>query len=143
MEWPSCDEPAYHALCAYTLGLGDSRFIHQHVVDAYMAQHADAQTKPIGITFSLLGLYLAVERGVSGKDVQRVHMQLGKQKHEWPAFELPMKRGAMTAADVMAAPEGPERDAAILAWAASVWAACSGNRDTVIALLSRHGVLPD
>ena len=136
------DEPAYHALCAYTLGLSDARFIHQQVVDAYMAQHADARTKPIGIAFSLLGLYLAVERGMSGKDVQRVHMQLGRQRHEWPEFELPAERGAITAVDVLAAPEGPERDAAILAWAESVWAAYAGNREAVIALLRRHGVLP-
>jgi hypothetical protein len=46
----------------------------------------------------------------------------------------------MTAIDVMASPEGPERDAAILAWASSVWTAYSATRDTVIGLLSRHGI---
>ena len=48
MTFPDIDKPAYQALCAYTLGLRDARFIHQHVVDAYMAQHADERTKPIG-----------------------------------------------------------------------------------------------
>jgi hypothetical protein len=107
-----------------------------------MAQHADARTKPIGIAFSLVGLYLAVERGMSGRDVQRVHMQLGREKQAWPAFELPEQRGAMTAIEVMEAPEGPAREAAIRAWAASVWASYSGHRDAIIALLRRQGVLP-
>ena len=72
-----------------------------------------AHTKPIGLAFALIGLYLHVERGMSGRDVQRVHMQLGRRKQPWPAFALPHHRGAMTAADVMAAAPGPERDRAI------------------------------
>ena len=51
-------EAAYHELCYYTLTLGDPAFIHQHVVDAFAAQQADEQTKPIKVTFALVGLYL-------------------------------------------------------------------------------------
>jgi hypothetical protein len=55
------DLDAYHELCGYTLTHGDAAFIHQHVVDAFAAQHADAHSKPIGITFALAGLYLHLE----------------------------------------------------------------------------------
>jgi hypothetical protein len=135
------DEDAYHQLCAYTLTRGDAAFIHQHVVDAYAAQHANERTKPITITFALIGLYLLAEHGTSGRQVQRVHMQLGRQKHGWPVFGLPKDRGAMTAIDVLGAPVGSERDRAIHDWCRSVWTAFSTNRDTVAQLLKQHGVI--
>lgn len=133
-------EDAYHELCAYTLAHGDSAFIHQHVVDAWAAQTADDAAKPIGVTFSLAGLYLHVERGFSGREVQRAHMTLAKKKEAWPRFDLPAARGAVTAADVMRAPAGPSRDAAIHAWCESVWDACRGSRDAIVSLLERHGI---
>jgi hypothetical protein len=135
------DADAYHQLCAYTLTRGDTAFIHQHVVDAYAAQHADEATKPIAITFALIGLYLLVEHGMTGRQVQRVHMKLGRQKHAWPAFALPQDRGAMTAVDVMGATEGPERDRAIHDWCRSVWAAFSANRGIVADVLKQHGII--
>jgi len=58
----STEQEAYYELSAYTLGLGDPEFLHQHVVDAYMVQHANETTKPIGVAFGLFGLYLHVER---------------------------------------------------------------------------------
>lgn len=135
------DEGAYHQLCAYTLTRGDAAFVHQHVVDAYAAQHADETTKPIAITFALIGLYLLVEHGTTGRQVQRAHMRLGRQKHEWPVFVLPQDRGGVTAADVMRSAEGPERDLAIHAWCRSVWTAVSGNRRIVADFLKQHGVI--
>lgn len=135
------DEDVYHQLCAYTLTRGDAAFIHQHVVDAYAAQHADAHTRPITVTFALVGLYLLIEHGTTGRQVQRVHMQLGRKKHEWPVFVLPQDRGGVIAADVMRAPEGPERDLAIHDWCRSVWTAFSGNRRIVADLLKQHRII--
>ena len=114
-------ELAYHELCAYTLSLGDAEFIHQHVVDAYAAQTPDATSKPIRVAFALFGLYLHVERGYTGRQVQRVHMGLAKQKRVWPTFLPPTNPTAMTARDVIRAAEGPARDRAIHEWAAAVW----------------------
>jgi Family of unknown function (DUF5946) len=131
----------YHELCCYTLAHGDPAFIHQHVVDAFCAQRADETTKPIAITFALVGLYLHVEHGLSGRQVQRAHMQLAKQKRAWPAFALPRERGPMTVADVMAAPPGAERDAAIERWCASVWSAFRDARPALDALLQSAGIL--
>jgi hypothetical protein len=98
-------EDDYNELCYYTLAHRDPSFIHQHVVDAFAAQHADEKTKPIKLTFALVGLYLHVEKQFSGKRVQQVHMDLARQKRPWPSFALPSKRGSQTAADVLAVTE--------------------------------------
>lgn len=130
-------QETYDALCCYTLERGDATFIHQHVVDAYIAQNADAHTKPIALAFALIGLYLHVERGFSGKQVQRMHMALAREKRTWPAFTLPHERGRMTVVDVMAATPGAERDGAIDRWCASVWDAYRDTHDSVRLLTPR------
>ena len=129
------ERAAYDELCLYTMARGDATFIHQHVVDAFIVQHADASTKPIGLTFGLLGLYLKLERGCTGRQVQLMHMALARRKREWPRFVLPNERGAMTAIDVMRTPPGSERDRAIDAWCAAVWAPWQGSRDVLAKLL--------
>jgi hypothetical protein len=132
---------AYHVVCAYTLTHGDAAFVHQLVVDAWAAQHANAASKPIGVFFAVLGLYLHVEHGFTGRAVQKAHMKLAQRPEPWPVGPLPTTRGAVTATDVLAAPPGPIRDAAISRWAASVWATYVHQRDTIDALLRRRGVL--
>jgi hypothetical protein len=129
------EDDAYDALCCYTLGLQDPAFIHQHVVDAFAAQSAGEHTKAITLTFALVGLYLHVEKQFTGRQVQRAHMTMAKQKRTWPTFALPNDRGAMTAADVMREPEGPQRDRAIDAWCTSVWNAYRDNRAAIMELL--------
>jgi hypothetical protein len=135
------EQKAYDELQCYTLGHGGLEFIHQHVVDAWAAQHADEQTKPIGLTFALVGLYLRVERRFSGRQVQRVHMKLGQCKRTWPSFSLPHERGSVSVNQVMAAQAGPERDKAIDSWCTSVWGAFSDSHRAVTALLQHHGIL--
>src|SRR5689334_2860396 len=117
------DREAYDELCAYTLTHRDPRFIHQHVLDAFTAQHASAASKPIGLTFALAGLYLHVEKNLTGRDVQRAHMKMAQRKREWPRWTLPSHRGDITATQVLASPKGPERDHAIDRWCESVWSA--------------------
>ena len=134
------EQQAYEELQAYTLALGDPAFIHQHVVDAWAAQHAEEGTRPIALTFALAGLFLYLERGFDGRQVQRVHMLLGRHKQPWPLFPLPRERGSITAAEVMAAPAGPERDRAIEAWCASVWDAFRDSHRRVAELLEQHGI---
>ena len=136
----SAEEDAFHALSAYTATRRDAAFLHQHVVDAFAAQQAGPTTKPIKITFALVGLYLLMERGLSGRQVQQVHVRLARRKHHWPSFVLPEDRGSVTATEVMKTNEGPERDAAIHAWCASVWAAYAGSHAAVADLLRRHAI---
>lgn len=132
---------AYDELQSYTLAHGDRTFIHQHVVDAWAAQHADERTKPIALTFALVGLYLHVEKGFSGRQVQRAHMALARHKRNWPPFALPHRRGAITANLVMAKEPGSERDEAIDAWCASVWEAFRESHQAVVGLLEQYGNL--
>jgi len=133
------EQEAYDELCCYTLGLRDPQFLHQHVVDAYAAQHADATTRPIRLTFALVGLYLLAARRLSGKQIQRVHTELARHQQSWPNFPLPLKRGSITVTEVMKAPPGREREAAIRAWCASVWEAYRESHAAVAELLRRHG----
>jgi uncharacterized protein DUF5946 len=136
------EREAYDELSFYTLSLRDATFIHQHIVDAFTAQNANADTKPIAITFSLVGLYLHIEEKFSGKEVQRAHMKLAKQGGPWPWFELPAERGAVQAIDVMAAEPGAGRDRAIDAWCVAVWNAFLVNRARVVELLKKRQIIP-
>ena len=137
----SAEEEAYRELCAYTLTHGDPTFIHQHVVDAWAAQHAHAGSKPIGVCFALVGLYLHVEKGRTGREVQQAHMVLAKIPETWPVGALPLARGSLTVIDVMSKAEGPDRDAAISRWAASVWAAFAESRPSIEDLLRRRRLI--
>ena len=140
---PGSERHAYHELCAYTLAhaLHDRSFIHQHVVDAFAAQQANANSKPMGVAFALIGLYLRVEKHFSGKQVQHAHMALSRRKEPWPVFDLPRDRGSVSVVDVVAASAGTERDRMIDVWCASVWTAYADNRNAVVALLARHGIV--
>ena len=131
---------AYDELYAYTMTRPGPAFVLQHVVDAFGAQTATPDTKPIALTFALVGLYLHVDKQFSGREVQNVHMHLGRQKHTWPSFILPQDRGAMTARDVLAAAPGPERDRAIDDWCRAVWMAYRGSEATIAQLLQEHRV---
>lgn len=135
------DETAYNELCAYTLAHADPAFIHQHVVDAWAAQTAHRDSKPISVAFALAGLYLHLEKGFSGRQVQRAHMQMARRKQVWPVFALPADRGAVTARGVIARAAGVERDQAIHTWCQAVWQAYAGERDAVITFLQQQRVL--
>ena len=126
----------YGELNAYTLLRGDreSAFIHQLQVDAYAAQHVTADPRPIGPTFALIGLYLTCERGYTGRQVQHMHMLLACRSKTWPQFTPPSRAGDVTILDVMNAPAGEERDAALLRWGCSVWQAWSHEHERVRSL---------
>jgi hypothetical protein len=134
------EREAYDELCAYTAMRGDATFIHQHVVDAFAAQTADEHSKRIAIAFALVGLCLHVDRGFTGREVQRAHMRMAQRKRVWPSFALPRERGSVTAADVLAREPGVTRDAAIHSWAASVWEAFGTSRPAVEELLSYYDI---
>jgi Family of unknown function (DUF5946) len=138
-EGAATDQAAYDELAAYTLAHGDPGFIHQHVVDAFAAQHATPKSKPIGVAFALIGLHLHLERGRTGREVQQAHMRLARVRRSWPAFAIPDERGDVTIHDVLAMPPGADRDREIDAWCASVWQSWSGSHERVAALLREAG----
>jgi hypothetical protein len=129
------DQEKYNELSYYTLSHPDPSFIHQHIVDAYAAQNADGNTKPITLAFALIGLYLYIEKNYSGKEVQKAHMQLAKKRKQWPVFDQPQARGALTVSSVLDAPPGPPRDEAIRKWCVSVWEAYRESHTKVIDLV--------
>lgn len=99
----------------------------------------------MAIVFALMGLYLHLEKGFTGREVQLAHMKLAREKHQWPPIALPQAdsnglRGAMSAADVMRHPAGPERDAAIDDWCRAVWTAYAGAREAIVVLMKEHGI---
>jgi Family of unknown function (DUF5946) len=112
---------AFSDLSCYTVAHQDPAFIHQHAVDAYEAQHAGGATRPVTTVFGLIGLYLAIGRGYSGKEVQRAHMRIAKIRKDWPRLEPPERPASLTVGNVLQESPGPERDAMIMLWAAAVW----------------------
>jgi hypothetical protein len=108
-------------LSAYTLSLQDSWFIHQLVVDTYAASHVTPEQKPISINFALIGLYLVYEKGFTGRQVQRVHMNLANKRKSWVKFDSPTQTWPITVEDVLKAPEGEKRNEMIKKWGKSVW----------------------
>jgi Family of unknown function (DUF5946) len=118
-------------LSYYTLAHGAPAFIHQHLVDAYGAQHVRQSKSTIGAAFALAGLYLAVERGFSGRQVQKMHMRMAGASKHWPRFEPPEDVGPLTVADVLKREPGPARDQELVRWCASVWAAWSSEQNRV------------
>jgi hypothetical protein len=129
-------------LSCYSVSKEDAEFLHQHAVDAYAAQHAGGKTRNITVCFGLIGLYLALEKGYTGKQVQRAHMQIAKVRKDWPRLEPPSRPASINVMDILQAPDGGERDAMIREWMAAVWESWAGRRQLVrenaVGLLERH-----
>jgi hypothetical protein len=131
-------QAAYDEVYVYTMGRPG--FILQHVVDAFAVQTAKQDGKAIVVVFGLVGLYLHIEKQWSGRQIQKMHMQIGRRKRPWPAIKFPEERGKVTVLDVLAAPAGAERDKAIDNWCRFVWTSFSANRDTIISLLREYQI---
>lgn len=127
----------------YLYALTRPGFVLQHVVDAFAVQCASPESKAISVTFGLVGLYLHVERHFSGRQVQRVHMQLASPRRQWTPADLPATRGEFTVFEVLRAEAGTERDEAIDAWCRSVWGSLSDVRSSVIELLEEHNIFSE
>lgn len=134
----SRNDDLYNELAFYTLAHPDPAFIHQLVVDAYAAQNAGETTKPIAIVFALIGLYLHLEKGFTGRQVQRAHMQLAKWPNTWTKPPLAQDRGEIRIEDVLAIEPGPGRDAMIERWCASVWECCQLSRPQIIEVARKY-----
>jgi hypothetical protein len=132
MSTTQSSQPHFHELSYYTLSHPDQvYFIHQHAVDAFAAQTADENTKPIKLTFALIGLYLFLEKRYTGKQVQNEHVKLSQNKKVWPLLEMPEHRGAITVSEVLQAEAGEPRDLLIKKWCESVWAAYENGHQAI------------
>lgn len=112
----------YSELSCYTFSKQDINFIHQHAIDTYAAQHCGNSMKNITTSFSLIGLYYAIEHGFNGRQVQRVHTLLSHQKYKWEALQPPDKSSySLTVFDVMKEHPGERRDKMLQKWMYDVW----------------------
>jgi hypothetical protein len=121
----------YSDLLSYTVAKQDPEFIHQYAVDAYAAQHGGGTTRNISIAFGLIGLYLATERGYTGRQVQRAHMQIARIQKDWPRLEPPARLAGVTVMDVFRAGTGSEKDAMIRQWMVAVWESWTDRQEWV------------
>ena len=124
-------------LSYYTLAHGNIAFIHQHLVDAYGASHVRVSKSTVGAAFTLAGLYLAVEKNFTGRQVQKMHMLMASKSRDWPRFLPPASMGRVTVADVLKVEPGEERDQELMKWCASVWAAWSSEQERVRQMMAR------
>ena len=115
------EQDLFDELTFYTLAHGDPAFIHENSADAWRAQHADETTKPMAVVFAVMGLYLYLEKGFTGRQVQLAHMRMARRRRSWPRLPLPKKQAHLTVEDVVAVEPGPARDAMIRQWCAAVW----------------------
>jgi Family of unknown function (DUF5946) len=121
------------------------RDLQQLTVDAYAAQHAPrevgGEAPPISVAYALVGLHLALDRGLSGLEVRAAHQRMGKPDPSWPRLPAPARSGAMTVFEVAAAGAMVDSVAghatAVRAWAAAVWQAWAAEHATVAALAGR------
>src|SRR5208337_3257411 len=129
-------------LSCYSFSKQDIEFIHQHAVDAYGAQHAGGKTRDITVAFGLIGLYLAVEKGFTGREVQRSHVKIARIRKEWPRFESPAQPSPVTVLDVLREMTDEGKDRIIRKWMMVVWDSWSDHHEWVRSmtdeLLYRH-----
>jgi hypothetical protein len=131
-------------LSCYTVSKQDAEFIHQCAVDTYEAQHAGGTSRNITVAFGLIGLYLALEKGYTGTQVQEAHMRIARFRKDWPRLDPPAQPAEITVLDVLRVPDGPGKDAMIRQWMAAVWASWEDRqawvRETTDPLLFRQPV---
>ncbi len=132
-------DESYSELAFYTLLHPDQElFIHQYVVDAWTAQQADEHKKRIAVIYALVGLYLFLEKGYSGKQVQQAHVLLSKDKSNMPQIRIPAEKGGIRIDDVLKAAPGPDRDTRITEWCHSVWNAYQDSHQIIADYLSKR-----
>jgi hypothetical protein len=120
----------FNELSFYTLSHPDNvYFIHQLIVDAYTAQTANESTKRISLVFSLVGLYLLIEKNYTGRQIQQAHTILSNHKEHLPGIVLPTERGEITIVDVLA--NKSNRDEMIKKWCKSVWRSYESSHDQI------------
>jgi len=124
------DSKLFEELSFFTLSHSDSDyFIHQLIVDAFTAQTADKNTKKISLVFSLVGLYLLIEKNYTGKQIQQAHTVLSNFKDYLPEIKLPENRGEITISDVLKS--DLNRDEMIKKWCSSVWEAYESSKEEI------------
>ena len=127
----------FSQLSAFTNSLGDKEFSHQHVVDAYGAQHVGLYTKKVVPTMTLVGLFLQLEHNYTGIQVQRAHMVIADQTKDWPDFEKPQSLATVTVLDVLKVPDSKKMQM-LRVWCAAVWDIWASEHEKVVKFTKKY-----
>lgn len=117
---PACYAAFGELTGGHTLLARSGYFVHQVAVDAYQAQHCPRGAQRT-LVFSLAGLYLVMEKGRTGRQVQQVHAELARTRHPLPLVEPVDASGAGTVAEALARIPRDGLLTAVQGWAGQVW----------------------
>jgi hypothetical protein len=104
---------------------------HQLTVDTYIAQHPGGHASDLSIAFALIGLHLALERGMPGTEVRALHQRLANRGVGWPHLSPPEVRGRVTVHHVASAGSVEEHAQQVGRWSRLVWEAWRPHHETV------------
>jgi len=114
--------------------------LRQLTADTYGAQHAGAPTPPIDVARALVGLHLALERGLDDVAVGAAQQRMAGPAPWWPPFPPP-EAAAVTVVEVLR--EGADvgsvagHSTAVGHWAEAVWRSWAEQHEQVRALTDR------
>lgn len=109
------------------------------VIDAYAVQHhGKPERRAIqSVNAHLVALYLQLEKGYSGEQVNAALQRVLKFANEFVWLEPPTPNGTMTIADVLRAQTPEEQANAIEKYARDIWSAWQVHRETVLKWAAR------
>jgi hypothetical protein len=116
----------------------DENFPHQLAVDTYAAQHNGANMKPVTITFALIGLHLAFERGYTGREVQKAHVLLGKLHGQCPGFTSIRNSNEINVSNVLQNISKDNYMRLPANWGRSVWESWKPEHENIRKLVDRY-----
>jgi hypothetical protein len=120
-------------------GAHHSPKVHQLIVDAYMSQHATFETPAArrSVLIHLVGLCLALERGMNGAAVRQALGQVFPDKRDVTSLAPKPPAGSLTVASLRAAADREDHDRRGRAWAESVWNAWAPHHARIRALAAQ------
>jgi hypothetical protein len=112
--------------------------VHRLSVDSYAVQHpgGDSRQAIQSVGVHLVRLCLFLERGLSPEEANAAMLRAGKGKAEMFRLPRPASLGAVTVADVLAAPDDEAHTTAVRRWARSAWESWAEHHQTVRAWAS-------
>ncbi len=109
--------------------------VHQLTVDAYSVQHAGGAHPDKSVSIHLVGLYLAIEKGVRQDPLHPFFRRLAKRT-SWPRLDPPAERAGLTVRDVARADSPRAHAETVREWAEEVWRIWAPHRETAASLVA-------
>lgn len=107
-----------------------------------MPQSMPQVLPPITVISGLIGLYLALARGYTGREVQRARTRKVKAGNTFTLPDPTGRSAALTAIDVLQAGTKEDKDIMIRIWMSAVWESWADRRQWV-RVIADHLPEPD